>query len=134
MAKRLIIDLDHTICVPWDGADQSDDPSQKYRDAHPKADTIAKIREYKAMGFDIVIHTSRNMRTYNGDADLIRLHTLPVILDWLARHEVPFDEVVIAKPWCGFEGFYVDDRALRPSEFASLTLEEVEALLAKERA
>src|SRR5690606_29179535 len=58
------------------------------------------------------------MNTYGGNVGLINANTLPIILDWLARHEVPFDEVVVGKPWCGEGGFYVDDRALRPSEFA----------------
>lgn len=131
---RIIIDLDHTICVPDGDADQAADPNHKYREAAPNQALIARLREYREKGFTIVVHTSRNMRTYEGDADKIREFTLPIILDWLERHEVPFDEVIVAKPWCGFEGFYVDDRALRPSEFTNLTLEEIQQLLDRERA
>lgn len=131
--KRLIIDLDHTICIPAEGADQSADPNQKYAEAAPVEAVIVKLREYKSSGFEIVIHTARNMRTYGGDAELIRLNTLPIILDWLERHDVPYDEVVVAKPWCGFDGFYIDDRAIRPSEFANLSAEQIAELLAQER-
>jgi capsule biosynthesis phosphatase len=56
----------------------------------------------------------------------------PVILAWLARHDVPFDELYVGKPWCGTEGFYVDDKAVRPSEFLALSPDEIAALLARE--
>lgn len=52
-----------------------------------------------------------------------------MILDWLRRHDVEFDEVVVGKPWCGNEGFYVDDRALRPDEFAQMSPDEVARLI-----
>ncbi|MEF1218477.1 capsular biosynthesis protein, partial [Photobacterium damselae] len=31
------------------------------------------------------------------------------------------------------EGFYIDDRAIRPSEFTNFTLDEINALIAKEK-
>ena len=131
--KRLIVDLDHTICVPDVGQDQTLDRSIIYRMAKPVPAIIEQLRHYKAQGFEIVIHTSRNMRTFAGDVDQIREHTLPVILEWLAEHDVPYDEVIVAKPWCGFDGFYIDDRAVRPSEFRSRTYEEIVSLLERER-
>ena len=127
--KRLIVDLDHTICVPASGADQSTDPHAKYAKAEPVVAMIEQLRAYRAMGFEIVINTSRNMRTYNGDVAAIRANSLPVILSWLAEHEVPFDDVIVGKPWCGYEGFYIDDRAIRPSEFVSLSYKEILALI-----
>jgi capsule biosynthesis phosphatase len=127
--KRIIIDLDHTLCIPDPGSDQSLDPSDKYRNAAPVPGVIAQLRVYRAMGFEIVINTSRNMRTYGGDVEAIKANSLPLILAWLAEHDVPYDEVIVGKPWCGFEGFYVDDRAVRPSEFASLSYAEIKALI-----
>jgi len=115
LIKRIIIDLDHTLCFS-DG---------DYLDATPNRIVIDKLREYRALGFEIVVYTSRNMRTYEGNIGKINVHTLPVILDWLYQHDVVFDEVVVGKPWCGHDGFYVDDRALRPDEFARMTPEEV---------
>lgn len=132
MPKRIIMDLDNTVCMPCDGDGQSSDPAVKYRNARPVGDVIEQMRAYRRMGFEIVIATSRNMRTYAGDVDAIRMHTLPVILEWLSEHDVPFDEVVVGKPWCGFDGFYVDDRAIRPSEFAALGYSDVLALIAGE--
>ena len=119
--KRLVIDLDDTLTVHASAA--------SYADKAPNAAVIARLREYKAAGFEVVIFSSRNMRTYEGAVGKINVHTLPVILEWLSRHDVPFDEVIVGKPWCGHDGFYVDDRAVRPSEFVSMTPEQIRALL-----
>jgi capsule biosynthesis phosphatase len=119
--KRLVMDLDGTIT--------QDNAARSYADKEPNLAVIEQMRSYKDNGFTIVIHSARNMRTYNGSIGKINVHTLPVILAWLDRHSVPYDEVVVGKPWCGTEGFYVDDRAIRPSEFASLSLEEIRVLI-----
>lgn len=121
---RLIIDLDETITLhARDG----------YADAVPNLPLIARLREYKAQGFDIVINTSRNVRTFSGNVGKINAITLPTIVDWLKRHEVPFDEVYVGKPWCGEIGFYVDDKAIRPGEFVRHTLSEIHAILQADR-
>ncbi|MDD2056364.1 capsular biosynthesis protein [Pseudomonas sp. GD03860] len=117
--KRIIMDLDETICSTQAG---------KYAESTPNIPVINKLREYKALGFEIVISTSRNMRTYSGNVGKITANTLPVIMDWLARHDVPFDEIYVGKPWCGHEGFYVDDKAIRPEEFANLSYDEIKML------
>jgi capsule biosynthesis phosphatase len=121
---RLIVDLDETITLhARDG----------YADAEPNAALIARLREYKAAGFEIVISTSRNMRTFEGNVGKINANTLPVILEWLQRHAVPFDEVYVGKPWCGEHGFYVDDKAIRPSEFVRHSLDEIREILRAEK-
>jgi len=122
--KNLIIDLDNTLTV----GETSD-----YRNVKPNIDSINTLKEYKEKGFKITIFTSRNMRTHKGNIGAINVHTLPIILEWLSRYEVPFDEVVVGKPWCGTEGFYVDDKSIRPSEFNSLSYEEIQELLDKEK-
>ena len=61
------------------------------------------------------------------------MNTLPVIIDWLDKHNVPYDEIYVGKPWCGFEGFYVDDKAIRPSEFVNLSYSEIMELLEKDK-
>lgn len=49
------------------------------------------------------------------------------------ENRVPYDEVIVGKPWCGDEGFYVDDRAIRPSELCNMTLEEISNMLEQEK-
>jgi len=90
------------------------------------------MNEYKKKGFEIILFTSRNMRTYDGNIGKINKNTLPTLMTWLEKNEVPYDEIYVGKPWCGFEGFYVDDKAIRPSEFTSLSYEEIQSLLNKE--
>lgn len=122
--KRLVIDLDDTICKTESG---------NYADSTPIAGVIECLRNYKEAGFDIVLHTSRNMRTFDGNVGKIAAHTLPVIVEWLRHHEIPYDEIHIGKPWCGYEGFYVDDRAIRPSEFVKYSHEQIIELLGREK-
>ncbi len=122
--KRLIFDLDGVIAL--------DDPGRPYAEREPNLPLIEKMRAYKAEGFEIAVATARNMRTFSSQIGRINAVTLPIVIDWLRKHDVPFDEVHVGKPWCGTEGFYVDDRAIRPSEFLKLSLAEIHALIAAE--
>lgn len=118
--KRLIFDLDDTLCTTQNG---------DYANAQPITEVVEKLREYHRQGFTIVINTSRNMRTYQGNIGAINKNTLPIIIDWLRRHDIPYDELYVGKPWCGFEGFYVDDKAIRPDELVKLSYVEICQLL-----
>jgi len=122
--KRLVVDLDDTITITVNG---------DYQHSQPIQPTIDKLKEYKKAGFEIVIYSSRNMRTYEGNVGKINIHTLPNIVDWLNSHDVPYDEIIVGKPWCGFDGFYIDDKSVRPSEFHSMTYEEIKEMLKKEK-
>ena len=64
--------------------------------------------------------------------DEININVLPVIIEWLDKHKVPHDEVIVGKPWCGTEGFYVDDKAIRPEEFVQLSRKEITHLLSSD--
>ena len=114
--KRIVLDLDDTISFTVNG---------DYRNAKPNLPLIEKMRTYRDAGFTLVIATSRNMRTYDGNVGLINAKTLPIILEWLERNKVPYDEIITGKPWCGFEGFYVDDKSIRPNEFVALSYEQI---------
>ena len=118
------MDLDETISRKSDG--------NSYDMATPRYDVIQRMHHYREIGFQICIFTARNMKTFNGNLGKINVHTLPVIIAWLDKHDVPYDEIIVGKPWCGHDGFYVDDRAIRPSEFVSMSLEEINGLLKNE--
>lgn len=122
---RLVVDLDNTLTL---GAEDG------YAAALPNQPLIERLREYRTAGYDIVIHTSRNMRTHQGNVGKINVHTLPVIMAWLQEHQVPFDEIIVGKPWCGHDGFYVDDRAVRPAEFVRHSADELRQLIDADRA
>ena len=121
MPKKLVIDLDGTLTYLKTGSG--------YHDVHVNEEVAQKVREYKNNGFDIIICTSRNMRTYENSIGKINAHTLPVVIDWLNINDIPFDEIHVGKPWCGHEGFYVDDKAIRPDEFVQLSYEEINKII-----
>lgn len=118
--KRIILDLDDTISFTTNGL---------YADALPNYQLVEKIKHYKTQGFEIVINTSRNMRTYSGNLGKINANSLPLIISWLNKNSIPYDELYVGKPWCGNEGFYVDDKSIRPDEFIKLSYEEIVNLL-----
>jgi capsule biosynthesis phosphatase len=119
--KRLVVDLDGTLT--------HDDSDVPYADKRPNLGLIAALKNYRAQGFEIIIATSRNMRTFENNVGRINAVTLPVIMDWLRKHDVPYDEIHVGKPWCGHDGFYIDDKALRPDEFINLSYPEIVKLL-----
>ncbi|EEV9411793.1 capsular biosynthesis protein, partial [Escherichia coli] len=104
-----------------------------YEDAIVNEDVVARLKAYKEQGFSIILNTSRNMNSYQNNIGLINKNTLPVIINWLDKNDIPYDEIYVGKPWCGHEGFYVDDKAIRPSEFVNKTYEEIVELLGKEK-
>lgn len=123
-SKRLIVDLDNTISFTING---------DYVNSKPIKPTIDLLKKYHSDGWEIVINSSRNMRTYDCNVGKINIYTLPNIVNWLNKYEVPYDEIIVGKPWCGYDGFYIDDKAIRPSEFHSMDLNEIHALFEKEK-
>lgn len=123
--RCIILDIDGTLCPI-----KSD--HQKYEDLRPIPEILEKLREYKERGFYVVLYTARNMRTYDGNIGKIMANTAKVILDWLDNYNVPYDEIHFGKPWTGKGGFYVDDKAIRPSEFLKLSYKEILELIGDE--
>jgi capsule biosynthesis phosphatase len=122
--KKLVIDLDDTISKTVAG---------DYENSIPIIPVINQIKKYKEEGFYIVIYSSRNMRTYENNLGKINIYTLPNIVSWLNKHNVPYDEIFVGKPWCGFDGFYIDDKAIRPSEFLANSYEKIKLILDQEK-
>ena len=122
--KRLIVDLDNTISYTVKG---------DYVNSKPIEQTINMLHKYHDDGWEIVINSSRNMRTYDANVGKINIYTLPNIISWLNKYNVPYDEIIVGKPWCGYDGFYIDDKAVRPSEFHSMNEKEIHKLLEKEK-
>ncbi|MDY4475207.1 hypothetical protein [Mitsuokella sp.] len=114
-----VFDIDGTLC-PIKKSDQ------KYEDLVPYQSVVDKLRYYKENGAKIILFTSRNMRSYNGNLGLINKNTAKVLLDWLDKWEIPYDEILYGKPWPGKKGFYIDDRSVRPDEFLNHTLDELD--------
>ena len=116
----LIFDIDNTICTTENG---------DYANSAPNLSIVELIRLRKDEGFYIVLFTSRNMRSYDGSIGKINKFTVPVLVDWLFKHEIPYDELIVGKPWPGPDGYYIDDRSIRPSEFLTLSHKQILSLL-----
>ena len=71
------------------------------------------------------------MFTHDNSLGKIVAKTVPTIAEWLSLHDIPYDEIWVGKPWCGTDGFYVDDRAIRPDEFIALSYAEIMMLITK---
>lgn len=118
--KRIVIDLDHTLCLAK--------PAEGYMAAQPNIEVVNMLRKYHDEGFYVIIATSRNMNSFDNNLGKINARTAPIIFEWLKKYDIPYDEIYFGKPWCGFDGFYVDDRAIRPSEFINLSYDEIKRL------
>ena len=122
--KCLVMDVDGTLC-------ETRRPDQEYADVAPIPEVVERLHEYRAEGFYVIISTARQMRTHNGNVGLLTARTAKTLIEWLERHDVPYDELHVGKPWSGNGGFYVDDKAVRPDEFVSKSYEEILALVEK---
>ena len=125
--KIIVIDLDGTLC-------ETKAPHQEYADVKPREEIVQELREYKKQGFYVIVVSSRNMKTFEGNIGKINAITLKIILEWLDKHQIPYDEVHVGRPWCGEGGFYVDNKTIRPDEFIRLSSEEINKLLRGEKA
>ena len=121
----LVVDIDGTLCGIKDAG-------QSYSDLVPYQQMIDKLREYQEKGYRILLYTSRNMRTYANNIGLINKHTAPILIEWLAKWNVPYDEILFGKPWPQQKGFYIDDRCVRPDEFLKMSEQEIHILLKQE--
>ena len=122
----LIVDVDGTLCP-------IKKKEEKYEDLIPYGNIIDKLRYYHDNGAKIILFTSRNMNSYSSNLGLINKYTAKTLLEWLDKWDIPYDEILYAKPWPGHKGFYVDDRSVRPDEFLKYNLEELNDICEKSR-
>jgi capsule biosynthesis phosphatase len=118
--RRLVVDIDGVIAKKED---------MEYSELNPDEEVLTRLREYEKRGFEIVLYTARNMNTYDEKIGKINANTAPVLLRWLDKYDVPYDEIHYGKPWCGNDGFYVDDKAVRPSEFVEMSHKELRQMV-----
>lgn len=110
---RIAIDLDGTICP-------IKQPTQSYVDLEPLPGAAEQIKHLRKQGHYIIIQTARNMATCEGNIGKVMKNVGRLTLNWLERHDIEYDEIYFGKPNAEV---YVDDRAIRFSDWASLTVE-----------
>lgn len=111
-AGVIVVDLDATLTI--------DDTSVSYAEKLPNLSIVEKLKEYDRLGYEIIIHTARRMKTHQADESRVIADIGDTTLAWLKRHGVPFSGIKFGKPHAD-HGFYLDDRAVRPSEFLTMT-------------
>lgn len=121
-----IFDVDGTICP-------IKEKNQTYEELVPYPAIVQKIREYHSQGAKIVLFSSRNMNSYNGNIGLINAHTAKTLFAWLDKWDIPYDEIIFGKPWPGHHGFYVDDRTVRPDEFLKYDVAKLDEIVNQSR-
>jgi capsule biosynthesis phosphatase len=99
------------ICLDLDGviSDFRKD-GQSYADVSPIPGAIEKIKQLRANGHYIIIHTARHMKTCNGNVGMVQAKIGKATIDWLEQHNVEYDELHFGKPWANI---YIDDNAFR---------------------
>jgi capsule biosynthesis phosphatase len=122
--KRVVFDIDGVLCKK--------DEHKDYEDRIPHTEMVERLQDYYEEGYYIILYTARNMNTHQGRIGKINADTAKTLLQWLDEHNIPHDEIYYGKPWCGYDGFYVDDKAIRPSELANNTTSEIQDILDKE--
>lgn len=124
--KVIVVDIDGTLTLGKRDVDS-------YSTVRVSESLKKRLIQLKLDDYWIILYTSRNMRTHGGNIGAIMKHTAPTLINWLAENEIPYDELHFGKPWCGHNGFYIDDRAIRPREFIENTMEELQVLVERDR-
>ena len=106
--SKIIIDLDNTITI--------DSKEKGYPDKELNSKVLEAINEAKKE-YDLIVFTARNMLSLNGDINEINKITKPIAEKWLKGKSVPYDKLILGKPYCGKAGAYVDDKNMAIDEF-----------------
>lgn len=104
---RICIDLDGVIC-------QLRKENEVYKDLKPVDGAIEKITNLKNNGHYIILYTARRMKTHHANTAKVIADIGKITLDWLAKYNIPYDEIMFGKPWANI---YIDDNAFRFSNW-----------------
>lgn len=106
------------ICIDLDGviADFKRE-GQTYADVEPIPGAIEKLTSLKESGHYIIIQTARHMKTCGANVGLVTARVGKITLDWLEKHQIPYDEIYFGKPWAQV---YIDDNAYRFSSWENI--------------
>jgi capsule biosynthesis phosphatase len=75
---------------------------------------IKKINELHNNGHEIIIFTSRGMKSRKNNLKLINKELLPVIINLLDKNNVLYDEIIMGKP---YSDLIIDDLSIHPIDF-----------------
>jgi capsule biosynthesis phosphatase len=102
-------DLDGTICENKTG-------DLTYATVLPFPAAIAVLKDLKSQGHTIILHTGRHMKTCGGNQGQILAKQGKVLLDWLEKWDIPYDEIWWSKPHADL---FIDDAVHKHTDWAS---------------
>lgn len=103
--KRIIVDIDDTLCIV---------KNRDFINAVPIQKVIDKVNEYYDKGYEIVISTARGQNSCNTPEEMQNKYE-KITKEWLNKAGVKYHKLEI-----GYKqnaDMYVDDKAIRPDEF-----------------
>ena len=100
---KISIDVDGVVC----GLRRAD---QTYADLEPLPGAAEKMKRLKDAGHYLILCTARHMATCNSNVGLVVARQGLALLEWLKKHEIPYDELWFGKPHADV---YIDDNAYR---------------------
>jgi len=106
----ICVDVDDTICSTV---------NRDYANSEPIMPIVEKLRQAKAAGYQVVLYTARGQGRSDGQWETVADEVLGEVVAFCERHAVPYDRIVLGKPWAKW---YVDDKAIRPNEFLDIQL------------
>lgn len=98
---RIVIDLDGTIC-------SLRKHNQDYDEVFPLPGVQEKLSALKTAGHHIIVNSARHMKTCNGDIEAVKQKVEWKTINWLQKHNIPYDELIFGKPYAEL---YIDDLA-----------------------
>ena len=103
--KRIIVDVDETLCVV---------ENRDFINAKPIEEVINKVNEYYEKGYEVVISTARGQNSCKTPEEMQNKY-FKVTKEWLDKAGVKYHSLEI-----GYKknaDMYIDDKAIRPDEF-----------------
>ena len=107
---KICLDLDGVLC-------ELRREGQTYGELAPIPGAAEKVQALKTAGHYNIITTARHFVTCEGNVGKILARQGKTTLDWLERHNIPYDEIHFGKPHADV---YVDDNAFRFSSWEDI--------------
>ena len=100
---KICIDVDGVLC-------ELRRPEQTYAELQPVPGAVEKMNSLKQAGHYLILCTARHMATCNANVGMVVARQGKTLLDWLAKHNIPYDEIWFGKPHADV---YLDDNGVR---------------------
>lgn len=106
--KRIIVDIDETLCFVI---------NRDFVNAIPNQKVIDKVNEYFDNGYEVIISTARGQKSCKTPQEMVDKY-FKITSDWLNKAGVKYHKLEI-----GYKqnaDLYVDDKAITPDEFVKM--------------